>query len=481
MGSKLILSILLLTSFALGQVIPSRFRNTQITSSVNGVLNVKGPPFLAKGNGINDDTNPIQAAIESADGIVEFPPGTYFVSTLYYKSKITLRGSGIGATTLKLIDSSNCPIFSRRDAYYNDDYGVVNSLPAITDVTIENMTIDGNFSNQAPSNSDSWDFLVVFQRVVRPVIRGVHLRHGRTGGIILWQCKKGVVQSTEVDTCVHYESIRNEITAFRNFNAGRAEDSSGGGNLIENSIVMCDDIGNGISTEGTDFDQIVGNTVFNNTIGVESSSYVKIANNLVFYGKFGGIGMSDTMLRSPVGAIIAKNTIVSVSYHEGRISALGIAIHVTGYSEVSITNNTINGVRIDTLGPSWSTIGVNFCSRVSISNNKILNPDTSTSGTGLSGVVGIRMVGTTGAKISGNYIETRSHGILIKGSTEVSGNIVKLLGTPAAQAAVVVYDSSSVIGQNIFQSFLTGVLAGDSTATKNVIRENKSIRARLAH
>lgn len=112
----------------------------------NGIVyNVKD--YKAKGDGIADDTAAIQSTINLANanggGIVLFPPGTYIVTGtpggnfLDLKTNVTLRGSGIGVTILKLGSVT----------------GLSNAMiavdPGVNDACIENLTIDGHsFSTQ---------------------------------------------------------------------------------------------------------------------------------------------------------------------------------------------------------------------------------------------------------------------------------------------------------------------------------------------
>jgi collagen type I alpha len=66
-------------------------------SADDGVFNVKSAAYGAKGDGVTDDTSPIQAAItaaEAVNGVVLFPPGNYKFSTLTISGAVTLRGSG---------------------------------------------------------------------------------------------------------------------------------------------------------------------------------------------------------------------------------------------------------------------------------------------------------------------------------------------------------------------------------------------------
>jgi hypothetical protein len=64
--------------------------------------------FGALGNGVAEDTQSIQRAIDAArgGGIVRFPPGTYRTGALVGRRNVTLRGSGIDVSVLKATGQS---------------------------------------------------------------------------------------------------------------------------------------------------------------------------------------------------------------------------------------------------------------------------------------------------------------------------------------------------------------------------------------
>lgn len=73
------------------------------------IINVKASPYLAKGDGVTDDTVAIQAAVNAAialngSQIIFFPPGTYKLTTLpaITKNHIYFMGTGAGVTILSL-------------------------------------------------------------------------------------------------------------------------------------------------------------------------------------------------------------------------------------------------------------------------------------------------------------------------------------------------------------------------------------------
>ena len=112
------------------------FISSQLTASVNSVINVKAPPYNAKGDGVTDDTAAIQAVLDAMKaGLAKrafFPAGTYLVGAngvglvnAPYLSYV-LEGAGIYSTTIEGAGS------------------VVLDLGGTDNVNIRHMAIQGN-------------------------------------------------------------------------------------------------------------------------------------------------------------------------------------------------------------------------------------------------------------------------------------------------------------------------------------------------
>lgn len=112
--------------------------------------------FGAVGDGVTEDTDAIQAALDAASdaggGVVYMPPGTYSVDTLYINDDVSLVGSGMGVTILSMIAhaTTHNPVI-----LIGDNGGAVGTgSPAgvgngrVVNVTVRDLSINGNENDQ---------------------------------------------------------------------------------------------------------------------------------------------------------------------------------------------------------------------------------------------------------------------------------------------------------------------------------------------
>ena len=74
-----------------------------------GIINVKDPPFDAKGDGVTDDTAAIQAAIDAivSGGTIVFPEGTYKVTADLDADEDDVTFTSTGLATIKVVGAIN--------------------------------------------------------------------------------------------------------------------------------------------------------------------------------------------------------------------------------------------------------------------------------------------------------------------------------------------------------------------------------------
>ncbi len=149
----------------------------EMESRLNALaLNVRHAPYNAAGDGIADDRNAIQSAIDdcyvAGGGYVYLPAGTYIMDSgsLNLKDNVNLMGAGMFATTIKLGNGVNVPVIS-------DDLAGVNNTYAFGRVLLSNLGIDGNQVHN-PAGSEG-----IFTSAYFSTFENLYIRNCRTHGI----------------------------------------------------------------------------------------------------------------------------------------------------------------------------------------------------------------------------------------------------------------------------------------------------------
>jgi len=326
------------------QVVLQNFTGTLTAANFIGlgqqVFNVDN--FGAHGDGVTDDTSAIQAAVNAASkaggGIVYLPTGTYIVSgngdptdgCIELPSNITLEGSGIGATTLKVANG-----------YSSDITGIVRTPVGVpTDnVTVENLTINGNQQTAANPN-------------------------GATGGRIF-----GFFCGTEPTSPLFCSNIT--------VNNVEAENNSGYGfdpHAQTYNLVMSNDISHNNGFDGFVSDHQT-NAVYENDVAynnvrhgfniVTSSSNVSLINDTAYSNGGDGVAVQrgSTDIPWPVGTVVQGG-----SYHNNGLA--GVLMQMASYTTVTGANiygNATQGVLI--YGGSNNDINSNTIQNDSQSKN----------------------------------------------------------------------------------------------------------------
>jgi hypothetical protein len=130
--------------------------------------------FGARGDGVTDDTEAIQAAMDALDdaggGVLYFPPGTYLVYTagssiaITLKAGVRMQGAGWGASTIKLADSQAANV-------------IVASL--VDSIAVRDLTIDCNGANQSAGNG------IIIKGCTDFAIERVEILSAKGGAIIV--------------------------------------------------------------------------------------------------------------------------------------------------------------------------------------------------------------------------------------------------------------------------------------------------------
>jgi hypothetical protein len=142
-------------------------------------------------NGSNDDVE-IQAAINAANGgTVVLRKGSYSISAqLSIPTGTTIRGEGKGNTILVLANGANVTMFRNSDTTSGN-----------TDITIADLTIDGNKSNQSSGTPRG----IWFTKLTRALVDNVYLHDVYDRAILYTQCVKSTISRVDGVDCGHFQ------------------------------------------------------------------------------------------------------------------------------------------------------------------------------------------------------------------------------------------------------------------------------------
>lgn len=150
-----------------------------LNSRLSGQLfDVTDSAYGAVGDGVTDDTVAIQAAIADAvvdRGTVFFPHGTFIVSSpLIIRSSVDFKGSGVGASQIKLKANSNCDVFKSLD-FVTYTGGSTQNGPSHWSISC--LTVDGNGSQQTAESYCLRVYASCYQ------VRNVEFKNGYSGEV----------------------------------------------------------------------------------------------------------------------------------------------------------------------------------------------------------------------------------------------------------------------------------------------------------
>lgn len=313
---------------------------TKVTYSMIDGAAVNVLDYGASGNGTDDNTTAFTNALTalSSGGTLYIPAGTYIVNseiTVPY-GNIKIEGEGIGATTIKI--KAN---YANQSALFVFDN--------INNVTVCNLTFDGNLSNQGISNiTDNKQMALMIKGTSSNYLISncYFINWGKDGVYIQTTNNKKITVSNNI-----FEYIRrNGVTVI------------GGQDIIVDSNQFYD---------GKDY----AYPVLNSGVWVEANTSADNLNNLV------------------------------VSNNSFKNQHLGVGIYNS--NAATIENVTVTGNTFDTIQNSGAAIVLYYAAYVSIASNTFYNCGYSGASSSIS-QGGAITVGTqsNGATIVGNTFNT---------------------------------------------------------------------------
>lgn len=323
-------------------------------------LNVKDPPFNAKGDGSTDDTAAIQAALNSgppgASNTVFLPPGIYPITGLTIDSDTELFGAG---WTSQLLVRSMADIYSLATA------------PGAHDVRLRDFSIDGNKANITGNSNDPPDPLAPFPAAAfiaqgndspcqRIYVDRLRVFNQKRLGIVFQTVQDGAVRD-----CLVEDNARDGITLY--FDCTNIK-------ITGNTVKRCADDSIGLNSEDGTSDVYAGGVghlldrivVANNVLvgpglgqggvnkgrgmTVRGGRRITIAGNTIVDTSQGGIVLQDYRSTPLTDCVVSGNTIERPGYL-GSNEKDGVRIETGSLTQPGVPTNfigsTIQRVRVE--------------------------------------------------------------------------------------------------------------------------------------
>jgi hypothetical protein len=138
--------------------------------SFAGNVNVQW--FGARGDGVTNDTNALQAAdtyARAISGTVVFPGGTFMVSQLVLYTGSNWRGAGRNATTIKQIIGSNTDLIYGNNS--NANWGSTSPTLIVDGFEMQGITLNGNWNGGSGNTTGSG----IAAYCARPILRDIFI------------------------------------------------------------------------------------------------------------------------------------------------------------------------------------------------------------------------------------------------------------------------------------------------------------------
>lgn len=160
----------------------------EILDSLHGALAFNARVFGCAGDGVTDDSVAIQACINAlavcGGGELYFPAGTYICANITLASYVNLRGAGKAITVLMLKSGANTDLLGAFQGNINlsgtGGTGPTWNGQAILSFYIQDMTLDGNYANQASGPSYPLRYYGLGW-----VLQNLEVRNGYSGNILI--------------------------------------------------------------------------------------------------------------------------------------------------------------------------------------------------------------------------------------------------------------------------------------------------------
>jgi hypothetical protein len=301
------------------------------------------------------------ASVAAAGGnYLDLPSGTYLTNNVTIPSGFTLRGNGKN-TVIKMQYFANDLTDGGGNSMSFNGNLVGIATTSISDITISNLTIDGNSGNNILYDSDLDNYLMYLPEINSSLIKGIEIRNSSGHGLYVYDSRRlSIEDSSFVDGCI------TDRFSFQPLNAQQSQTLRINDCLFENYPGPVDLSVTSVVSTG-------GNIIRNCGTGLRTYASGKITttNNII-------LGPSDEWIPSPDIYDSDYNS-VNFTIQRGVTFNSPVLLYVEDgdAKDISSTKVSITSAGIGTVvgqGTTNETLGTRFL------NFNITTPDSGTFG-----------------------------------------------------------------------------------------------------
>ena len=284
--------------------------------------------FGAVGDDVADDTAEIQDAITSSPvGATVWFSGTYLISaTITLKTGVHLRGTS--GATIKLKDASHAGL---------DSTTAMLAGSSVSDITIENLTIDGNKANNTAGNTSKGDG-IYFTGATNIVIENAQIKNCPRDGLTFLGA---TTQDVRISNCFI------DGSGIAGMNGGENLLLIAGKNFTVSNSIFTNSLLRGIDVETTGgstiVDVVISNCICNDNNRGMAVGGSTIVNVLITGCLFKSNTLDGLLLNNSSDVTVSGCQMISNSTDGLRLSQSSDDIVITGCKIESNTSNGISG------------------------------------------------------------------------------------------------------------------------------------------
>jgi hypothetical protein len=330
------------------------------SSSITVENQYKTTPGISTVKVVHDNTygftQAINATIESGGNYLDVPSGTYLTNNVTIPSGFTLKGNGKNTIIKKQYFANDLTDGGGNSLAFNGKFVGVGSTNS-SDVTIKDITIDGNSGNNILYLEDTDNYLLYFKNTSSGLIKGIEIRNSSGHGLYVYDSRR-----LSIEDCSFVDGSLTDRYAFQPLNAQQSISLRVNNCLFENYPGPVDlSVTSVVSTSG--------NIIRNCGTGLRTYASGKITttNNII-------LGPSDEYISSPDIYNSDYNSINLTVDRSATFTGPNLLYIENGVpKDISSTKLTSLSAGIGTIiseGTAFETLGTRFL------NFNIQTPDT---------------------------------------------------------------------------------------------------------